>query len=55
MTACVLICVHARVFLCVRTPLAQGLSGKQRHVTLDKGEMRGNDWLFSDVTDCELS
>lgn len=43
-TACALICVYVRVFLCVRTPQAQGLSGKQRHVTFDKGEMRGNDW-----------
>lgn len=29
------------------------LSVEQRHVTLDKGEMRGYDWLFSDVMGCE--
>lgn len=41
--------------LYVWASLAEGVSGKQRHVTLDKGEMRGYDWLFSDVTDCEPS
>lgn len=28
---------------------------EKRHVTLDRGEMGGYDWLFSDVTDCESS
>lgn len=45
--------VRACVFVCVGP--AEGVSEKQRHVTLNKGEMRGYDWLFSDVTDCEPS
>lgn len=55
MTDCV--CVHmcACVHLCTRAPRAEGVSGKRRHVTLDKGEMRGYDWLFSDVTAREPS
>lgn len=28
---------------------------EKRHVTLDRGEIGGYDWLFSDVTDCESS
>ena len=57
MCTCVCVCVCVCVFLClyVCLPRARGVSGKQRHVTLDKGEMRGYDWLFSDVTDCEPS
>lgn len=43
------------MFVCVWMPLAEGVSTKQRHVALDKGEMRGYDWLFSDVMDCEPS
>lgn len=27
--------------------------GTRTLVTLDKGEMRGSDWPFSDFTDCE--
>lgn len=53
MTECVL--MYVRVCLYVWVLLAEGVSGKKRHVTLDKGEMRGYDWLFSDVTDCEPS
>lgn len=32
---------------------AEGAGGTRPPVTLDKDEMRGYDWLFSDFTDCE--
>lgn len=54
-TDCACLCMCTALCLCVRLLLAEGVSGKKRHVTLDKGEMRGYDWLFSDVTDCEPS
>lgn len=41
--------------LYVRLLLAEGVSRKKKHVTHDKREMRGYDWLFSDVTESELS
>lgn len=49
------VCIYACVCSYVWAPQAEGVSGKQGHVTLDKGEMKGYDWLFSDVTDCESS
>lgn len=39
----------------VRVLLAEGVSGKKKHVTHDEREMRGYDWLFSDATESELS
>lgn len=42
--------------MCLRVCESQLLKvgSENTHVTLDKGKMRLNDWLFSDVMDCEV-
>lgn len=45
--------LHAYVCLCGCRRLKVRVG--RWHVTLDKGEIRGYDWLFSHVTDCESS
>lgn len=50
-TACIL-----RMFrTCGRRQPKRCQQREKRHVTLDRGEIGGYDWLFSDVTDCESS
>lgn len=50
------LCASLRVFrTCGRRQLKRCERREKRHVTLDRGEIGGYDWLFSDVTDCESS